>query len=181
MPLQLILKTILVFCLSLPINMASAEQPSANDTNPTYEVCFTPGQDCTSLIIKTLSKAKKSIYVQAYSFTSAIIAKALVAAKKRGVDVKIILDKSQIKKNKYSSATFFLNNHISTWVDDKPAIAHNKVMIIDKSVVITGSFNFTKAAQYKNAENVLIITNNSLAMKYLDNWLARQKQSKYMK
>lgn len=55
-------------------------------------------------------------------------------------------------------------------INDKHAIAHNKIIIIDRSVVITGSFNFTKAAEEKNAENLLIIRSKELAKPYLDNW-----------
>ena len=143
-----------------------------------YRVCFTPGQNCTALIVEAISEAHQSILVQAYSFTSAPIAQALVEAKNRGVTVEVLLDKSQTKTNKYSAATFLINNQIPTWIDYKPTIAHNKIMIIDKTEVITGSFNFTKAAQYKNAENVLIISNIDLAKNYLANWNNRQKQSR---
>lgn len=114
-----------------------------------YEVCFTPGQDCTSEVVQALSIAKRSIYVQAYSFTSKPIADALVIAKKRGVDVKVILDKSQYKAEKYSASRFLDNQNVPVWIDSKPAIAHNKIMIIDENTVITGSFNFTKAAKRK--------------------------------
>ena len=147
-----------------------------NFKNSTYEICFTPGQNCTNLIIKNMDKAKKSLLVQAYSFTSAPIAKAIIDAKKRGVDVKVILDKSQFSQ-KYSSSKFLINQDIQIWKDDKVAIAHNKVMIIDDMITITGSFNFTKAAQESNAENVLIIEDSTLAKKYKDNWFNRQKVS----
>lgn len=58
------------------------------------------------------------------------------------------------------------------------AIAHNKVMIIDDRIVITGSFNFTKAAEEKNAENLLIIDSPALAAKYVANFEAHRKHSK---
>ena len=75
--------------------------------------------------------------VQAYSFTSAPIAKALVDAHKRGVDVRVILDKSQ-RTEKYSSADFVAHAGILTLIDAKHAIAHNKVMVIDGETVLTG-------------------------------------------
>lgn len=140
--------------------------------NASYDVCFTPSQDCTNLIVKTISAAKKSIFVQAYSFTSAPIAKALVDAKKKGIEVKVILDKSQFS-DQYSSVTFLKNNQINVWNDNSVSIAHNKVMIVDDQTVITGSFNFTKAAQFRNAENVLVITDENLAARYKKNWLKR--------
>src|SRR5215475_14190405 len=91
-----------------------------------------------------------------YSFTSAPIAKALLDAHKRGVQVQVILDKSQ-RTEKYSSADFLANQGVPTMIDAEHAIAHNKVMIIDGKTVLTGSFTFTKAAQTQNAENLLII------------------------
>jgi len=144
--------------------------------NSKYEVCFTPRDNCADLIIENIDKAKKTLLIQAYSFTSAPIAKSILNAKKRGVDVKIILDKSQFSQ-KYSSAKFLINQKIPIWKDKKVAIAHNKVMIIDDKITITGSFNFTKAAQEKNAENVLIIEDSLLAKKYTKNWMDRKNKS----
>jgi len=106
--------------------------------------------------------------VQAYSFTSAPIAKALLNAHKRGVKVEVILDKSQ-RKEKYSSADFLAHSGINTLIDSAHTIAHNKIMIIDGETVITGSFNFTKAAEEKNAENLLVIRDKALAEKYIKN------------
>jgi phosphatidylserine/phosphatidylglycerophosphate/cardiolipin synthase-like enzyme len=142
-----------------------------------YQVCFTPGQNCTHLIVDAINQAKQSVYVQAYSFTSAPIAQAIVEAKHRGLDVKVILDKSQIRKNSYSSAKYLMNNHIDTFIDHRPAIAHNKVIIIDNNALITGSFNFSKSAQMRNAENVIIIHDHDLSKKYLENWIKRKNQS----
>jgi len=109
------------------------------------------------------------VLVQAYSFTSVPIAMALVKAHRRGVKVQVILDKSQ-RTEKYSSATFLKNAGIPTYIDDKHAIAHNKVMVIDGARVITGSFNFTKAPEESNAENPLIIADPKLAERYARNW-----------
>ncbi|MGC1854920.1 MAG: phospholipase D-like domain-containing protein, partial [Candidatus Aquirickettsiella sp.] len=75
---------------------------SKSNSCPTIQVCFTPGQNCTKEIIDVIDAAKQSIFVQAYSFTSAPIAAHLVAAKKRGVKVNVILDKSQ-KTQRYSA------------------------------------------------------------------------------
>jgi len=135
----------------------------------TWSVYFSPKGGCTDAIIKELDNAKISILVQAYSFTSAPIAKALLIALKRGVKVEVILDKSQ-RTEKYSSADFLVNSGIPTKIDGAHAIAHNKVMIIDGENVITGSFNFTRAAEEKNAENLLVIRDKALAQKYTKNW-----------
>ena len=66
---------------------------------------------------------------------------------------------------------------MATYIDSRHAIAHNKIMIIDKETVITGSFNFTKAAEEKNAENLLIMKNKELAKVYIENWYKHKKNS----
>jgi PLD-like domain len=109
-------------------------------------------------------------------FTSAPIAKALLDTYKRGVQVQVILEKSQ-RTEKYSSADFLANQGVATMIDANHAIAHNKIIIIDGAMVITGSFNFTKAAQEKNAENVLIIRDQALAAQYIENWQAHAQHS----
>jgi phosphatidylserine/phosphatidylglycerophosphate/cardiolipin synthase-like enzyme len=122
----------------------------------TIRVYFSPNGGCTDAIISQIDQAKKEILLQAYSFTSKPIAQALIRAQKRGVRISAVLDKSN-RKQKYSAATFLKNVGIPVVIDDKHAIAHNKIMIIDNRVVITGSFNFTMAAENKNAENLVIL------------------------
>ncbi|MFA5300061.1 MAG: phospholipase D family protein [Lutibacter sp.] len=150
--------------------------PIICEANP-IDVCFTPQENCTSKIVTEINNAKKEVLVQAYSFTSIPIIISLLDANKKSVNVKILLDKSQ-KTAKYSSTTYLIANNIWYKIDYKPAIAHNKIIIIDNETVITGSFNFTKAAQFKNTENVLIIHDKELAKKYKLNWIEREKLSK---
>jgi len=140
----------------------------ADGSNLAWAVYFSPQGGCTEAIIKELQGARTNIQIQAYSFTSDDIAKALLVAQKRGVHVRIILDKSQ-RTEKYSAADFLSHAGIETLIDAQHTIAHNKVMIIDGATVITGSFNFTKAAENSNAENLLIIHDATLAGKYLLN------------
>jgi len=134
-----------------------------------YRVYFSPQGGCTEAVVAQLEAAKSNILVQAYSFTSAPIAKALVDAHKRGVKIQVILDKSQ-RTEKYSEADFLGHADIPTFIDAKHSIAHNKIMIIDGEFVITGSFNFTTAAEKRNAENLLVIHNGNLASTYTKNW-----------
>lgn len=140
------------------------------------QVFFSPKGGCTEAVVENLNQAKSNILVQAYSFTSAPIAKALVEAHRRGINVQVILDKSQ-QSQRYSSADFVRNAGIATFIDARHAIAHNKVMIIDNYVVLTGSFNFTKAAEESNAENLLVLHDVDTAGRYLTNWQAHLKHS----
>ena len=160
-------------CLMLP--WAVAPSPAGAGT---LTPCFTPGQDCTAAIVAEITSAKTMLLVQAYSFTSTPIIEAIAHANERGVDVRVILDASN-DTDKYSGATYLLNHGITPLIDYKPAIAHNKVMVIDGRDVITGSFNFTKAAQSNNAENVLFVRDEpTLAKAYADNWQKRAAASR---
>src|SRR5947208_8003397 len=141
------------------------------------QIYFSPKGGCTEAVVDALSKAKSTVLVQAYSFTSAPIAKALTDAHRRGVKIQVILDKSN-QTDKYSAATFTQNYGIPTFIDDRHAIAHNKIMVIDGQTVLTGSFNFTKQAEENNAENLLVIDDAALAAKYTSNWKAHLAHSK---
>jgi len=140
------------------------------------QVYFSPRGGGQDAIVKAIDSAKATIFVQAYSFTSAPIAEALKKAHDRGVKVQAVLDKSQ-RTERYTGATFLKNAGITVFIDAAHAIAHNKVMIIDGETVITGSFNFTKAAEEKNAENVLILKDKGLAKVYGHNWEEHRSHS----
>lgn len=132
------------------------------------EVFFSPKGGCTQEIINEINGAQSIILVQAYSFTSPSIAQALNNAEIRGVNVKVILDRSNAV-DKYSAMNS-LNPKSVILIDSKHAIAHNKIMVIDNKTVITGSFNFTRSAEDRNSENLLVIKNQDLAKKYIENW-----------
>jgi len=168
----------LLFWIALTLVLSThdlyAEQFKATGT---LDVYFSPNGGATEAIIKEIDLAKKEILIQAYSFTSKPIAKALVGARKRGIKIEAVLDKSQ-RKEKYTSADFVAHAGISTYIDSSHAIAHNKIIIIDRNTLITGSFNFTKAAEEKNAENMLIIKGNrSLVDRYISNFEEHKKHA----
>jgi phosphatidylserine/phosphatidylglycerophosphate/cardiolipin synthase-like enzyme len=156
---------------------AADTAPQRFQQGTTYQTCFTPGQACETLIASKIGAARKQILIQAYSFTSKPIAAALIEAKKRGVEVIALLDKSQ-RTEQYTSATFIANAGIPVRIDDKVTIAHNKVIVIDSNTVVTGSYNFTKSAQERNAENVFIINgDNEIAKAYTENFSRRWQLS----
>ena len=156
--------------------LALAPAQRAAPDEPAWQVYFSPNHGATGAVVDALNGAKVAVVVQAYSFTSAPIARALVEAHDRGVDVQVILDRKETG-TKYSSADFLAHAGIVTFIDGAHAIAHNKVMVIDGLAVITGSFNFTTAAEQRNAENLLVIRDRSLAARYLENWRAHAAHS----
>ena len=164
----------LVLWASLGWGGATLEAPKVTDA--TIQAYFSPNGGCTEAVVEALGQARTTVKVQAYSFTSAPIAKALLNANKRGLKIEVILDKSQ-RTQKYSSATFLYNQGIPVKIDAQHAIAHNKVTIIDGETVITGSFNFTKAAEENNAENLLVIRDKKLAERYTKNWQEHEGHS----
>jgi len=136
---------------------------------PPVNVCFSPGNNCISSITAEIENAKTEIQIQAYSLSSKPIADAVVMAKRTGVNVEILLDKSSTVAQ--NNAVYFSSlKGIPTYLDAQHAVADNNVIIIDKSTVITGSFNFTKEADARNAENLLIIKSDRVAGIYFDNW-----------
>ncbi|BDB26206.1 hypothetical protein Tamer19_25950 [Cupriavidus sp. TA19] len=144
-----------------------------------YTLCFVPdGASCQALLVNAIRSTRRQLLVQAYSFTSAPIAEAVAQAHRRGVDVRVILDKSQ-ESERYTSATYLKHAGVPVVIDNKPAIAHNKVMVFDDQAVFTGSFNFTKSAQERNAENGMLIRGDAAVVKaYTDNWHKRYRQSR---
>ena len=144
----------------------------------TYEVYFPPKQKCLPRIVQILQGAKSCIYVQCYGFTQKIISQQLVQAKLRGVKIVVIADKSQLTA-RGSCIAFLRAQNIPVYIDHKVAIAHNKVIIVDKRTLLTGSYNFTNSAESRNAENLLIIQNNNkLIQAYMKNFTDRLKASK---
>lgn len=131
-------------------------------------VYFSPAGGCTESVVGAIHRAGKEIRVQAYSFTSAPIAAALVDAHRRGVDVRVILDRRQAAgvgcRGQELAAAGIL---VAT--DGKHPIAHNKLILIDGRWVITGSFNFSAQAE-RNAENLLVLDDAGLALRYLEQW-----------
>ncbi len=144
-------------------------------------VAFSPGGDGEVLILQALAAARHRILIQAYGFTDRRILAALGRAKARGVDVGVILDKTDTQwyEGHEPVASVISAMQIPVWIDTAVNIAHNKVMIIDDNGLITGSYNFTYSAAYDNAENLLYIRNAPALVKaYINNWRWRQSCSK---
>lgn len=140
-------------------------------------LCFTPPSGCASRVVGAIENATTSIRMQAYGLTHPEIAMALVEAKKRGVDVSILLDRSNTTQ-KYSKMQELQAAGIAIVIDKVPGIAHNKIIIIDGHKTITGSFNFTTSADTRNAENVIIIDDEFVAKTYLQNWIRRERANR---
>ena len=154
-----------------PLPGLAAELPATG----TIEALFTPWDDAEGALIREIDQARKSLHVQAYLVTSRNIARAISAAHERGVRVALLADREMMAKNENSLVPKLHEAGIPVRLEIRYAAAHNKILIIDveegQPVVITGSYNFSFAAQARNAENLLILRGNrQLARAYLKNW-----------
>jgi len=164
---------------------AAIARESAPPAKATLEALFTPGDPIDARLVALIDGAKREVLVQAFSFTSRRIAKALVAAHARGVRVEIVADRAQTLELAGSAVPGLARDGVPVWLDGNFISAHNKVIVVDAespgATVVTGSYNYTSAAQYRNAENVLIVRNDPpLAAQYRANLLAlRARAERY--
>ncbi len=164
--LKKFLSIILLICICfVPANLL--EQATCHVDG--VRVYFSPRGGAEQAIVNNLDAAKEEVLLMAYSFTAKPIADALIRAHNRGIYIIVLLDKSQLKA-RASKMKELVRNGLMVHVDRAHAIAHNKVIVIDKKYIITGSYNFSKAAEERNAENLLILQSNELAQKYLQNF-----------
>jgi phosphatidylserine/phosphatidylglycerophosphate/cardiolipin synthase-like enzyme len=169
--LTLTLALVLVSCRKTPPQL-EAVAPN----RVTWEVHFSPNGGCTKAAVALIDGASTSVRIQAYGFTSQTITDAVLTAKAKKRDVQAIFDSSDLTGNG-SKTTIVSDAGIPTWYDDKHAIAHNKVIIVDELKTLTGSFNFTDAAEFRNAENCITLTGAQLAKVYSDNWNVHKAHS----
>jgi len=149
--------------------------PPALPARGTVQVAFTPWDNAEAMVADGIRRAKQQILVQAFSFTSRTLANALAAAKRRGVDVQVMADREQTFSGEASRIPDLVQAGIPVMLEVRYQSAHNKVMVVDAgtadAAVITGSYNWTYAAQNKNAENVLILRHNpDIVNAYAANW-----------
>jgi len=148
------------------------------------EACFSPplpgGCDPAAAVVQAIDSARKTVLVQMYALTSRRIVSALVNAKRRGVDVRAIVDRRQLEEDRSdtNAVARLASGGVPVLVDTVPGLMHNKIMIVDGATVITGSFNYTWSAEHRNAENLLVIHDPTLAAEYTQNWSIHAAKSR---
>jgi len=143
-----------------------ALEPSPLSRDPGYGVFFCPEDACSSQIINHIDKAQEHVYVAKYSFTLDPVADALIRARKRGVDVKVVMEESQLGRG--SEYERLKKAGVDVRLDGNPALMHNKFAVIDGMVIITGSMNWSWSADKRNDENLVIIYSEELAERYVE-------------
>jgi phosphatidylserine/phosphatidylglycerophosphate/cardiolipin synthase-like enzyme len=129
-------------------------------------VCFSRVEQCDSLLINLISQARKSVYVAIYSFTRDGLARALIDAKNRGVEVKVIIE----EENAYGQGSEYRmlkEAGVDIRLDGNPALMHHKFMVVDGEIIVTGSYNWSTAAEDRNDENFVVIRDRSVAERFI--------------
>ena len=140
-----------------------AEPATSVPTSGKVEIGFSPDRGALELVIKTINSAQKSIDLMAYSFTSADVTRALLKAAHRGVRIRMLVDYEHNFKGSnpkpMAALSALANAGAGIRTVSAYAIFHDKVQIVDKSHLQTGSFNYSQAAATRNSENVIVLWN----------------------
>jgi phosphatidylserine/phosphatidylglycerophosphate/cardiolipin synthase-like enzyme len=173
-----------VAALSILISVSAAAQSPqpAPAAIASMGVLFTPEDDATARLVKAIVQAKREVLVQSCFFTNRRIANALLRAHRAGRTVQVINDQTAYEQGSAGVLSDLNVAGIAIYLDAQHGTAHNKVMVIngesEAAVLVTGSFNFTVAAQKHNAENLLLISGEPDVIRaYRNNWLAHQAHS----
>ena len=148
------------------------------ERNTGIEVAFSPEAGAENLILKVIGSAKTNLRLAAYSFTSPAIVQALLEAKKRGIDVRVVVDdRGNRSKASIAALNLLVGAHIPVRSISRYAIHHDKYIVVDDMHVQTGSFNYSRAAAQSNSENVMVVWNRpEIASLYLQHWRNRFEQ-----
>ncbi len=127
------------------------------------QTCFSPTEKCSNHIIREIDQAQREILVAVYAFTSYDLAWTLVKANKRGIKVRVVLDEEFDQENSYSKGSFLGQHGLQirrvsglTRRNQDSGLMHQKFAVIDRKVILTGSYNWTASAENFNDENLLL-------------------------
>ncbi|NVZ69449.1 phospholipase D family protein [Pseudomonas costantinii] len=142
---------------------------------PDIQVGFSPEGSARQLVLDTIGGAQHSIQMLAYAFQATDINQALVDARKRGVNVRVVIDKKRnLGKASTKAMDFVSRNGVELRTSDHFHLQHDKTIIVDGTTVETGSFNYAASAETANSENVLVIRDMpEVARQYVEHWQSR--------
>jgi len=147
--------------------IADTPYPHLDVNGTRLETYFSPDDDVADHIVALIEAAEKDIVFMAFSFTSDPIGDALLAAESRGVSVQGVFEESQYYSNQGGEFDRLQAAGLDVVLDGNSYNMHHKVFVIDGEIVIMGSYNFSRSAEERNDENVLMIFSPDLAAQYL--------------
>lgn len=132
------------------------------------EVYFSPDDGAAQPVRELLEGATDSIYFLAYSFTADELAEAIHARAAEGVTVAGVMEEAQVQSNEGTEYDSFVQSGLDVRLDGNDGQMHHKVIIIDESIVVTGSYNFTASAENRNDENIVIFFSPDIAALFME-------------
>jgi phosphatidylserine/phosphatidylglycerophosphate/cardiolipin synthase-like enzyme len=159
--------------LSLALSALSPALPFASvASGAAVATCFAPEQNCIAFAVDAIDAAERQILVNAYALTTGSgIVEALLRAKQRGVDVKLIADRTT-PCERGSGIDPLAHADVPIWIDRDVRIAHAKAMVIDRKVTLTGSMNWTASAA-RNSDDINLVASEAVAAAYAAHWQDR--------
>lgn len=136
---------------------------------PENRCYFSPGDDCENAIVSFIRNAKHSIKICVFTISENVISEEIIAAKKKGVAVTIITDNDKIN-DKGSDIRWLADEGIRIRIDEASSHMHHKFCIVDKKILLTGSYNWTKSAADRNQENLLVTEDPKMVKAYLNEY-----------
>lgn len=122
----------------------------------TTKVYFSPEDRCDEVIIEYIKQAKNTVDIAIFSLTRDEIAETIIETHKRGVKIRVIIDKQQAGL-KNADDEKLEDAGIPLIRDTHSGFMHNKFAVIDKKIVLTGSYNWTDNATFRNDENLVVL------------------------
>jgi phosphatidylserine/phosphatidylglycerophosphate/cardiolipin synthase-like enzyme len=165
------------------VNGYEANESFTMPASGAVEVAFSPNEGSEALVVKVINSAKTELRVLSYSFTSAPVTAALLRAKRRVVDVRLVADrKNNVSEDRSGKSRAALSALVDAGIEVRVIgvypIHHDKVIVADRQTVELGSFNYSDAAGRKNSENVLVNWGNAkLAEVYLKHFERNYRQA----
>ncbi|MDO8625101.1 MAG: phospholipase D-like domain-containing protein [Candidatus Diapherotrites archaeon] len=153
----------LAFLQSNPTPLSVLPLAPAPESTTVY---FCPHEDCQHALLEQINDSQQTIDIAIYSFTDADIADALIAAKDRGVRVRVVFDSGQAKSQYSEDETLEQKGIAIKRLDNNRGILHDKFAVLDQKTVATGSYNYSENARKYNNENLLILQDRALGTQY---------------
>ena len=150
-----------------PDVVAETPYPRVTIEGTPVDVYFSPDDQVQAGLLDLIENAQESIYFLAFSFTADPLGEAIRARAAEGVTISGVMESDQVKSNIGTEYDPFMQAGLDVSLDQNPGLMHHKVMIIDESIVILGSYNFTDSAEKRNDENLLVIYNREIAARFL--------------
>lgn len=151
-----------------PDILSATPNPEITLDGTRIDTYFSPDDGVLTVLYNLLSEADQSIYFLAFSFTSNELGEIVRSQANAGLDIRGVMDREQVASNTGTEYDPFLQAGLDVRIDGNDGQMHHKVLIVDEKIVVIGSYNFSKAAEERNDENIIIVYNRDIAEFFIE-------------